>query len=126
MCVYTIYQRSQLYFFKMLLFISLMIIIILLMRNACSRKVIWFYRPDCGHCQNMMSNWESFETRCALTMLPPVSTKKVNINEPNNQELAQNYGVQGVPFIVRLDGDGYRNLYSGDRSAEDLLHWSQS
>jgi hypothetical protein len=103
--------------------VILIIIILLLLRRVFAKRVLWFYRMDCGHCQRMHSEWDKFETQAAFSMFPPIHTRKIDINDPANMDMAANYQVQGVPFIVKLSEDGVRNLYDGNRTAEDLFKW---
>lgn len=104
--------------------IVMLIFILVLLRKTYAKRVIWFYRPDCGHCQKMHPEWDKFESSAVFTVFPPIEAKKININEPQNATMAENYEVQGVPFIVKLDNDGVRNIYNGSRTSEDIFRWA--
>jgi thiol-disulfide isomerase/thioredoxin len=82
-------------------------------------KVIWFHRPDCGYCVKMKDQWEIFEKLLGKTKVKPV---KVDINQ--DKATADEYNVTGVPHIVKVSSDGTRSVYSGDRTAKDMLNWT--
>ncbi len=108
----------------MVAIVTLCIIILLLFRNICARRVIWFYRPDCGYCKRMEQEWARFESMCTTSLFPPIVVKKININDPLYKDLAENFDVMGVPHIVKI-GDNYRRkVYTGDRTAGDLYSWA--
>ncbi len=104
----------------------MILIILILIVQVNTIRVLWFYRPDCGYCQSMRSEWDKFESSCVFTMFPKISPKKININEESNRKLSENYEVQGVPHIVKLELDGYRDVFNGPREAEVLMAWSRS
>lgn len=81
--------------------------------------IIWFHRPGCGYCTQMEPEWERLQT-----MVPTsVDLKKVNtIEQP---AMASDFGVNGVPFIVKVVGNN-RQVYNGNRSAEDLLKFCKA
>ena len=104
----------------------MILIILILIIQINTVRVLWFYRPDCGHCQRMHNEWDKFETSCVFTMFPRISPKKININEESNIKLSENYNVQGVPHIVKLGSDGYRDVFNGTRDANAFMEWSRS
>ncbi len=106
--------------------IILAIIFLLLLRKCLSKKVMWFYRPDCGYCQKMENEWKKVEIDSMFTLLPPIDAVKININEACNAKIAENYGVNSVPFIVKLDHNGIRDVYNGERKAKSILSWVNS
>lgn len=81
-----------------------------------SMTIIWFYRPGCGWCDKMNPEWERFEK-----MAPSNLTLK-KINTAEEQEMAEDFGVQGVPFIVKVV-DGKRKVFQGERSAENFMRF---
>ncbi len=106
--------------------IVLLLIILFLIHRNYSKKVIWFYRPDCGYCRQMEPEWEKFQFRAKFTIFPPIEVKKININEERNFDIAQNYGVNSVPFIVKLENDGVRNIYGDERISDNIFKWACS
>lgn len=101
----------------------LVALVIIFLIKLHTKQVIWFYRPDCGHCHNMKPEWDKFSSAMCLTVFPHIETKKIDISDPQNAYLAENYEVSGVPFIVKLEDDGVRNIYNGDRTYGDLSRW---
>jgi hypothetical protein len=104
--------------------IVMLLIILFLLHKNYSKKIIWFYRPDCSYCRQMEPEWNKFQFKAVFTMFPPIEAKKVNINEVQNYALSQNYGVNSVPFIVKLGRDGIRNTYDGERISDDIFKWA--
>lgn len=109
---------------KITIAVILLIIIIMYFMMPGSRAksqsavvILWFFRPDCGHCTRMSDAWDEF----ASALPADVAIEKINVTE--NQELSEDFRVQGVPHIVKVEGDK-RTIYSGDRSASDLLKFS--
>ena len=100
-------------------------IIIILVIQINAIQVLWFYRDDCSYCNKMEDEWSKFESSSRFSLFPRISTKKININDETNQNLSNNYEIQGVPHIVKLGADGYRDVYSGERTAAALTKWSQ-
>jgi thiol-disulfide isomerase/thioredoxin len=86
---------------------------------SITTTVIWFYRPGCGFCTRMEPAWAEF-----ASMVPAnINIRKINTLE--NREMADDFGVSGVPFIVKVT-DNDRQIYEGDRSAQDLLRFCQN
>ena len=52
---------------------------------------------------------------------PDIEVKKIDSTE--NTDMASDFNVVGVPYIVRVQGIR-RYVYNGDRSAEDLLRFA--
>ncbi len=104
----------------------LILIILFLIYKNYSRKVIWFYRPDCLYCRQMEPEWAKFQFKARFSILPPIEVKKININDAQNAHIVDNYDVKGVPFIVKLERDGIRNIYNDKRVSENLFKWACS
>ena len=84
-----------------------------------TNRILWFYRDQCGYCKQMEGEWERF-----ANMAPKhVELKKINTADPANQQMARDYGVQGVPHIVK-ESRGQKVVYKGPRKAADFLKWS--
>ena len=81
--------------------------------------IIWFHRPDCGFCVKMEPEWQKFRKMAPSNIL----LKKINIRD--YPDMADDFGVEGVPFIVKVVGKK-RVVYKGDRSAGDLLKFAAS
>ena len=105
---------------SIVIFIFLILVILLFSKtyNTNKSKIIWFFRPGCGHCDNMTSEWSKF-----VAGKPPIETEKINTQL--NPAMAAEYGVMGVPHIVK-ETDGVRVVYTGDRTSEDFLKFTSS
>jgi Thioredoxin len=101
----------------------LLLAILALTIHINTKCVIWFYRPDCGHCAKMHSEWDKFERQAMFTAFPRIAPKKINVNEPENRQLSENYEISGVPHIVKLEEYGRRVVFSGERTAGELMKW---
>ena len=58
-------------------------------------ELLDFYADWCGPCQMMKPTVEAFEK-----MHPEIVVKRINID--NNQKLAREFGVTGIPCLVFL------------------------
>lgn len=103
------------------------VVIIVLILSGCkgysecgnSEQIILFYRDSCHFCAQLKDEWNKF-----TEMAPKyVKIKTVDIANPANRMAVDEYGVQGVPYIVK-ERNGYRQVYRGNRTALDLLRWS--
>jgi thiol-disulfide isomerase/thioredoxin len=106
-----------------LIIVFFIIILLWAVRKKYNKKIIWFYRPNCGWCNKMESAWQQLE-RSTMFSIIPIETQKININDPVNHSIAQTYGVSGVPFIIKLTQDQSHNIYNGDRSFQDMYQWA--
>lgn len=108
------------------MYAALLIIVVLILlwviRRKCAKKILWFYRPDCGWCHKMEGEWNKLES-AAVFSIYPIDTQRININDPMNRSLALKYNVTQVPFIIKLSKDGVQNVYQGNRSFEDMYDW---
>ena len=84
-------------------------------------KILFFHSPNCGHCKNMMSEWNKFEKRQSRKYV----TKKINIDLPENADMSDNYEVRGVPHIVKIAHGRKLEVYSGDRTATAFKSWAR-
>lgn len=88
-------------------------------KKTSGKKLMLFYRPDCGHCQRLKPEWDRFEHMADSDL----EIQKINITD--NTDIASHYNVQGVPTIMLLKGE-FRMDYNGNRTAEDILHFTKS
>jgi thiol-disulfide isomerase/thioredoxin len=82
-------------------------------------KLIWFFRKGCGWCSRMEPEWNRF-----LQMPNRQDLQIEKISTIENPEMAKDFGVSGVPHIVKVTNMGERIVYEGDRSAESLYKFS--
>ena len=84
-------------------------------------RVYWFHRNGCPACMKMKAEWEKFENMTNASM---VKTIRVETTDPRNHFLAENFGVSTVPHIVKVKND-VREVFTGDRTAGQILAWSK-
>lgn len=89
-------------------------------RTTSKIDIIWFYRPGCPHCDNMMGEWNKFTK---MRNRQDLHIRKVNTLE--NPKMAAEYEVSGVPHIVRVK-EGVRTVYKGDRTAQSLYDFGNT
>jgi len=91
------------------------------MKSKAGTTILWFYRDGCGWCHKMQADWDKFSQMVADN--PDISIHKINTEK--NQKMAEDYGVSGVPHIVKVC-KGKRIVYSGSRSADDLKLFAET
>ena len=76
-------------------------------------KVLRFTASWCGPCKMLAKTLEDVDTQI------PIET--IDIDE--NQQLAMDYGIRGVPTLVMLDGDIEVKRFSGVKMKNELSEW---
>lgn len=88
--------------------------------NPKSKTIMFlFYRNGCGWCEKIKPEWQRFEKMHRGS----TDVEIRSINSEENAQMANEYGVTGVPHIVK-ECNGVRTVYQGDRSAESLYKFS--
>ncbi len=77
-------------------------------------ELLDFYADWCGPCQMMKPTVEAFEK-----MHPEVTVRRINID--NEEELAEKYGVTGIPCLVLLKDGKEVNREAGVMSLKKLV-----
>lgn len=77
-------------------------------------ELLDFYADWCGPCQMMKPTVEAFEK-----MHPEITVRRINID--NEEELADKYGVTGIPCLVLLKDGKEVNREVGAMSLKKLV-----
>ena len=105
---------------------SLSLILILLLAwlfiDINSVRVYRFYKPGCHYCQISQGEWDKFRSRCMFRMVKCISINMDNASD-NEKALADNCDVKTVPTVIKIDTDGKRSKYEGERSADNYMQW---
>ena len=103
-----------------ILTVVLLIMVYYLYTEKHGLVVYWFHRPGCPHCDNMKSDWESVEKQMAGSS---ITLKRIDTSKPQHKKLAKNFGVDGVPQIIKVTPNGMRAEYDGDRTSDNIIEW---
>jgi len=90
------------------------------LRSARLPLLIDFYSPTCAPCHMMHPIVESLSMRRAGELM----VMKVNVE--NNQEMAADFGIMGVPTFIILSNGNERDRTSGAMSEADFSLWVAS
>lgn len=88
-------------------------------KSTAKATIFLFYRDGCGWCEKLKPEWQKF----AKMHKDSTDIEVRAINSLDNTQMADNYGVTGVPHIVK-ECNGVRTVYKGNRTAEDLYKFS--
>lgn len=88
---------------------------------ANKKKIVFFYLPGCGHCDKMKPVWNKLKSQYMSNSLVSL----VDIDSSNSQE-AEKYKIKAFPTIVYMDKQKIVDVYSGDRSYEDIRLFIES
>ena len=81
-------------------------------------KLVWFYAKWCGHCKNMLSDWDKLasEDNNSEKMI------KINVGDQGNsaqEDLASKYNVSAYPTIAIINGNNV-DEFEGERNYTGL------
>ncbi|CAN4119338.1 unnamed protein product [Withania somnifera] len=79
--------------------------------------MVEFYAPWCGHCKELAPEYAA-----AATELKAENVPLVKVDATVENELAENYEVQGFPTIYFFV-DGEHKTYSGQRTKDAIMTW---
>jgi len=48
---------------------------------------------------------------------------EIDTSLKKNEKLANEFNVDGVPHIVKINADNSQSVYNGDRSVSDMMQW---
>jgi glutaredoxin len=109
-----------------LVIIGFLVCMCLLIKVTCNRSIgsdctiTWFHRPGCHYCTQMENEWDTF-----VSIAPrSVNIKKIDVSKPQHIQMAQKYGVIGVPHIVK-EKHGKLTVFDGPRKSSELIKFAQ-
>lgn len=79
--------------------------------------MVEFYAPWCGHCKSLAPEYAA-----AATELKAANVKLAKVDATEENELAENYEVQGFPTVYFFV-DGEHITYSGQRTKDAIVTW---
>ena len=86
------------------------------------KRVILFHWKDCGHCKQMMPEWQRFVKLNANNKKVKIET----VEKDDAPELIQKYNVQGFPTIIAINDGKKIKEFEGERTVDDLQRFANS
>ena len=103
-----------------LLIVVLIVVIYYLWIQTENRKVYWFMKPECKYCKDMSGEWDKVENRLSGS---GITCKKIDITDPKYKNMKTNFDFKTVPHIVKINTNGTRYKYDGNRKCDDIIAW---
>lgn len=88
---------------------------------ANKKKIVFFYLPGCGHCDKIKPVWNKLKSQYSSNSLISLSDVDSSISKE-----ADKYQIKAFPTIVYMDKQKIVDVYSGDRSYEDIRLFIES
>ena len=107
--------------YKWAVYTLILIYLCSIYRKANGTRIYYFYKDACPHCVKLKPSWNLFTSACAWSLTVPV---EINCDNKKNQSIRDNFHAKTVPHIVKVIND-VREVYSGNRTSEDILEWSK-
>lgn len=101
--------------------LSVLLIFVLLRSNMC--RVYRFYKPTCPACVSSKEEWDKFASNKMFSMVRTIS---VDLTNPSNKKLAEEFNVQVVPTVIMVKPSGANFKYNGERTASAYSSWVDS
>jgi len=91
------------------------------------KKLVWFYADWCGHCKTMHEAWDAAAKK--VNEAGKNIMMKINVGDAKNkthQKVSKEYGINGFPTILMLNGGKKTGEYNGPRTADDFQKYCKS
>lgn len=87
--------------------------------SSAERWLVLFHSPSCGHCAAMMPAWHSAAAATTTT-----NAKFALVDATAEQELAQQFKVNGYPTLLSIEPDGAVYEFDGERTVESIVSFA--
>jgi glutaredoxin len=82
--------------------------------------IYWFMKPECKFCIEMKPEWNKVENKlCASGII----YKTIDITDSKHKYLKDNFEFKTVPYIVKINNNGTREVFDGERKCDDIIGW---
>jgi hypothetical protein len=99
-----------------LVVVAIVYIIFFVSNKIRVKKIYYFYSKGCRYCTEFNPEWEKLSGNMYI---------KIDINDPSNTNMVNEFNISQVPTIIKLENDK-QFKYSGNRKAEDIKAWAQT
>ena len=87
--------------------------------TGSGKEMVLFHMNGCGHCKNMMPEWNKFQSSFKKQ---GITVSKVEKDE--NPKAMEQLGIQGFPTIMLLNNGKKVKDYQGDRTADAFKNFA--
>lgn len=123
--------------FLTLIIIVLIVLISLKSKNNTSRltskenQILYFMRPGCGYCDKFNPIWDEFTKtlNADVKLKYRFTPRKIDCSDAKLSALCvkeREYGMRGVPHVVRIMTDGNREVFKDARTVDKLMEFVKS
>jgi thiol-disulfide isomerase/thioredoxin len=87
--------------------------------TGSGKEFVLFHWKDCGHCKNMMPEWNKFQSS-----FKGKAIKVSKVEKDENPKAMEKLGIQGFPTIMLLNNGKKVKDYSGERTANAFANFA--
>lgn len=91
--------------------------------------MVMFYMPGCYHCDMMKPEWKKFEKKMEERYSEDSAEESPGLAMVNSNHMSGTTGserVSGFPTVLLLENGKVKSEYEGDRTADDLVRFTES
>tara|TARA_B100000989_G_C19433310_1_gene424028 strand:+ start:297 stop:737 length:441 start_codon:yes stop_codon:yes gene_type:complete len=85
------------------------------------KELIFIHMDGCGHCKNMMPEWEKALKKNNTN----IKMRKVEKDENDGPDLCKRYKINGFPTIILLNAGNKVKEYDGERNGDAIIKFLQ-